>query len=289
VSPGRGSALHVWQAPAAWQSIDFISDLHLSPQLPRTVAAWAEVLQHTTADAICMLGDVFEVWVGDDSRHQPFEQSLVDQIKAASARRPVFFMHGNRDFLVGSALCADAGMSFLPDPTCLQAWGRRWLLSHGDAQCLSDHRYQAFRAQVRSPAWQQNFLDQPLADRVAQAQAMRRASQQHRQAGSQRDDAVAGASPASAAVQQPAAAMDGDTVGDLDAERCRAQLTAAAAPVLIHGHTHRPANHDLGDGLQRQVLSDWDLDNAVPSRAEVLRLRADGPALRLTPAQACGR
>jgi UDP-2,3-diacylglucosamine hydrolase len=288
VNPGRGSDVHVWQAPAAWRAIDFISDLHLSPQLPRTVAAWADVLLHTTADAICMLGDVFEVWVGDDSRHLPFERALVEQIKAASARRPVFFMHGNRDFLVGNTLCAEAGMSLLPDPTCLQAWGRRWLLTHGDAQCLSDHRYQAFRTQVRSPAWQQNFLDQPLAARVAQAQAMRRASQQHQQARSPHGDAATGASHGTPTALS-AAPTDGDTLGDLDAELCRAQLTASAAAVLIHGHTHRPADHDLGDGLQRQVLSDWDLDDAGPPRAEVLRLQADGRAMRLTPDQACGR
>ncbi len=260
---GVRSRLPVWAPPARWRAIDFISDLHLAPSLPRTVAAWGRCLNHSTADAVCMLGDVFEVWVGDDSRHQAFEQSLVEFIAEASRQRAVLFMAGNRDFLVGADLCTAAGMTALSDPTCLQAWGRRWLLCHGDAQCLSDQRYQAFRAQVRGSAWQQAFLAKPLDERIELARAMRRESTLQQQ-------------------------FDRQTGGDLDADACRQLLHEVGSTTLLHGHTHRPAVHDLGGGMTRHVLSDWDLDDETAPRAEVLRLSADGSLQRLSPDQACG-
>lgn len=259
----RGPAgLQVWAAPSHWRAIDFISDLHLAPGMPCTVAAWAEVLGHSKADALCMLGDVFEVWVGDDSRQQPFEADLVHMMAAASARRPLFFMAGNRDFLVGAELCAASGMTALPDPTLLQAWGQQWVLCHGDAQCLSDAAYQAFRQQVRRPEWQQAFLARPLAERLAIARQMRDESKRHRHG-------------------------DAAMAGDLDADACRLLLQQAGTSTLLHGHTHRPAVHELGDGATRHVLSDWDLDDAVAPRAQVMRLHADGTLQRLSPADAC--
>lgn len=262
MSPGTASALPVWTPPAGWRSIDFISDLHLAPEHPRTVQAWARYLARTSADAVVMLGDVFEAWVGDDSRDQAFERGLVDAIKAATLQRTVAFMAGNRDFLVGPALVEAAGLLRLADPTCLEAWGHRWVLVHGDAQCLDDQRYQAFRAQVRSPSWQQAFLARPLAERIEIARAMRRESMRQQQAAT-------------------------ESVGDLDAEACRILLRRAGASVLLHGHTHRPAMHDLGAGLSRQVLSDWDLDDVDNPRAEVLRLSDDGSLRRITPEAAC--
>jgi UDP-2,3-diacylglucosamine hydrolase len=264
VNAGSPPGLQVWRAPRQWRAIDFISDLHLSPELPLTVAAWAHYLHRSTADAICMLGDVFEVWVGDDSRHQPFEQGLVQALSRASALRPLYFMAGNRDFLVGADLCAEAGLTALPDPTLLQAWDRRLLLCHGDAQCLDDLRYQAFRSEVRSVTWQQAFLARPLSERMAIAREMRRQSMNR--------------------LQRP-----DETSGDLDADACRRLLHDAGADRLLHGHTHRPGAHDLGDGLSRVVLSDWDLDGSAAPRAEVLRLTADGRLQRLTPAAACAR
>ncbi|MFT3816058.1 MAG: UDP-2,3-diacylglucosamine diphosphatase [Rubrivivax sp.] len=251
-----------WTAPPHWRAIDFISDLHLHAGLLHTTAAWTHFLQHSRADAICMLGDVFEAWIGDDSRHLPFERALVDAIRAGAQTHAIAFMPGNRDFLAGAALCADAGMRLLEDPTCLHAWGRRWLLAHGDAQCLDDVRYQAFRAQVRAPQWQQAFLAKPLAERSAIAQAMR--TESRRQQG-----------------------LHEGMAADLDAEACRALLRAGGATTLLHGHTHRPGGHDLGGGLRREVLSDWDLDDGAAPRAEVLRLHADGRLQRLSPEQAC--
>lgn len=241
--------IHTLTAPAAWRQVDLLSDLHLGPDTPATVSRLAAHLGQTPADAVLLLGDIFEVWVGDDARHEPFEADVVAMLREASQRLALFFMAGNRDFLVGADMLADAGMTALPDPSVLDAFGQRWLLAHGDAQCLADAGYQAWRTTSRSAAWQADFLAKPLAERQAfgrQARAQSRASQ---------------------ATQLMAT--------DLDAAACRALLQEAGATTLIHGHTHRPAQHDLGDGLQRVVLSDWDLA-ATPPRADVIRLSAAG-------------
>ncbi len=241
--------IHTLTAPVQWQQVDLLSDLHLGPDTPGTLARLEAHLTRTTADAVLLLGDIFEVWVGDDARHEPFEAGVVTMLREASQRLDLFFMAGNRDFLVGTDLLADAGMTALPDPTVLNAFGQRWLLAHGDAQCLADAGYQAWRATARSAAWQADFLAKPLADRQAfgrQARAQSRASQ---------------------AAQLMAT--------DLDADACRALLREAGATTLIHGHTHRPAEHDLGDDLRRIVLSDWDFE-ATPPRGDVIRLSAAG-------------
>ena len=241
--------IHALTAPAQWQQIDLLSDLHLGPDTPGTLARLARHLAETPAQAVLLLGDIFEVWVGDDARHEPFEAGVVQLLRQASQRLALFFMPGNRDFLVGPDLLADTGMTALPDPTVLQAFGQRWLLVHGDAQCLDDTAYQAFRRQVRSPQWQAQLLAQPLAARQALARQMREGSR------------------AAQAAQLMAS--------DLDAEACRALLQEADARTMIHGHTHRPAEHDLGDGLRRVVLSDWDFEAAAP-RGDVIRLSAAG-------------
>ena len=241
--------IHTLTAPEHWQQVDLLSDLHLGPDTPRTLARLEQHLLQTPAQGLLLLGDIFEVWVGDDVRHQPFEAGCVAMLRKASHRLDLFFMPGNRDFLVGPELLRDAGMTALPDPTVLIAFGQRWLLAHGDAQCLDDTAYQALRRQVRSPEWQADVLAQPLAARQALGRQMREGSR----------------------VAQAAQLM----CTDLDAEACRALLSEAGATTLIHGHTHRPAEHDLGDGLRRVVLSDWDLDS-TPPRGDVIRLSAAG-------------
>lgn len=241
--------IYTLTAPTQWRQADLLSDLHLGPDTPGTLARLELHLSSTPADAVLLLGDIFEVWVGDDARHEPFEAGVVRLLRKASERLDLFFMPGNRDFLVGADLLAATGMTALPDPTVLDAFGQRWLLAHGDAQCLSDAGYQAWRATSRSAAWQADFLAKPLADRQAfgrQARAQSRTSQATQLMGM-----------------------------DLDADACRALLREAGATTLIHGHTHRPAEHDLGNGLQRVVLSDWDLD-ATPPRGDVIRLSAAG-------------
>lgn len=242
-------AFFEWEAPQAWRTVDFISDLHLSEAMPRTFEAWAAHLRHTPADAVVMLGDLFEVWVGDDVRSRPFERRCIDVMAEAASHRTLAFMVGNRDFLLGAAAVRAAGLMALPDPTVLGAWGRRLLLSHGDALCLDDAPYQAFRRQVRDPAWQEAFLARPLAERLQIAAEMRRASMSRRQ-------------------------FDGDASADVDAAEAVRWLHAMGAAELVHGHTHRPGSAALAPGFKRHVLSDWDLDHG--ERAEVLRLTRDG-------------
>ena len=259
----RYAELH---APAHWQVVDFISDLHLQASEPQTVQAWERYLASTRADAVFILGDLFEVWVGDDGlaaddEDARFERHCVEVLRAAAARRPLHFMHGNRDFLFGPAGARAAGLTLLDDPTVLVFRAQRWLLTHGDALCLGDRDYLQFRAQVRTSAWQQAFLAKPLAERRAIARGLRQESEQRKRSG------VAYA--------------------DVDAPLAREWLHNATASTLIHGHTHKPADHPLGTSLQRHVLSDWDAA-ARPPRAEVLRLQRDGNAgpLRLPADQA---
>ncbi|MEW6559557.1 MAG: UDP-2,3-diacylglucosamine diphosphatase [Pseudomonadota bacterium] len=254
--------------PAAWRHIALISDLHLGAQAPRTTQAFLSWLAGSArqADALFILGDLFEAWVGDDLL-EPEASTIVPadaacaQTVAATLRaytdtgRALFIQHGNRDFLLGERFAQATGGQLLPDPTVLTLQSQRLLLTHGDQLCLADTAYQQFRAMVRNPQWQQQVLAQPLAARVKQAQAMRAASQ--------------------AAQARP------ETWADADPLEARRWLTETGCTWMIHGHTHRPRNH-WGGGLLRQVLSDWDFDAAHGVRpcAEVLWLEASGPALR---------
>lgn len=244
-------AFEEWVADAGWQAIDFLSDLHLSPALPRTFEAFAAHLQATPADAVVILGDLFEVWIGDDARSLDFERRCVDVLAAAGSRHTLAFMVGNRDFLLGDAMLAASRMKGLHDPTLLFAFGRRVVLSHGDVLCLDDTEYQDFRRMVRSAAWQREFLAKPLAERAAIAAQIRERSEQRR-------------------------AFDGRPDVDVDADAAAGWLRAAASAEFVHGHTHRPAQHALPGGGTRYVLSDWDLDDGLHPRADVLRLTRAG-------------
>ena len=232
------------------KSVDFISDLHLQASEPATFSAWQRYMQSTPADAVFILGDLFEVWVGDDLlEERGFEYQCAQVIKQTAARVPTFFMHGNRDFLVGNDLMTACNTTLLADPTVLSFNHQRWLLSHGDALCLDDVDYMQFRQQVRSADWQQAFLAKPLAERQAIARDLRQQSEARKESGAE--------------------------YADVDTNAARQWLQQAESATLIHGHTHKPAMHDMGDGLQRVVLSDWDAAATLP-RAEVLRLSAQG-------------
>lgn len=238
-------------APAAWRTVDFISDLHLEPAQPATVRALRQYLHSTPADAVFLLGDLFEVWVGDDALQEPgsFEAQACAALQAATRRLPVFFMHGNRDFLAGPAFLRHCGITGLQDPTVLTFAGQRIVLSHGDLLCLDDVDYQRFRVQARSAEWQESFLAQPLAQRRLQARGIRQQSEARKQSGA--------------------------TYADVDGPAAIAWLQAARASTLVHGHTHRPGEHALGPGLTRVVLSDWDAA-AHPPRGDALRLTPQG-------------
>lgn len=235
------------QAHPSWECVEFISDLHLHPDEGATTQAWQNYLQQTAADAVFILGDLFEVWVGDDvALTSSFEAECLVTLAQAATQRPIFFMHGNRDFLVAQGFAAQTHIGLLADPTVLCFAGTRYLLSHGDALCLDDTAYQTFRAEVRSVAWQETFLAKPLSERTHIARDIRSQSEAKKR------------------TQNTGSC-------DLDTHAVKQWLTQAQAPILVHGHTHHPADHDLGDRQQRVVLSDWDLA-ATPPRAQILRL-----------------
>ncbi len=235
-------------APSTWKCIDFISDLHLQASEPLTFQTWSEYLQRTTADAVFILGDLFEVWVGDDmlSLHSGFERQCADLLRAVAQRVDLYILCGNRDFLMGPRLMTACGSTRLDDPCILSFAHQRWLLTHGDAWCLDDTAYMQFRSQVRSQAWQHSFLGKPLAERMELARSMRAQSEARKQTDT--------------------------TYADVDSATAVLHMDSSDATHIIHGHTHRPGRHLLNDGCERLVLSDWDLA-ATPPRAEVLRLR----------------
>jgi UDP-2,3-diacylglucosamine hydrolase len=212
-----------------------------------------------TADAIVILGDLFDYWPGSDVVQLDFEGRCAQVLREAAQRRHVALMVGNRDFLISRELLDDLGVHLLPDPTLLRAWQHAAvLLTHGDALCLADAAYQKFRAWTRNAQAQAAFLARPLAERVQMAGQLRHASEAGRR-------------------QSPPP----EGWADLDFDAAVACLQAAGSRLMVHGHTHRPGASLLAPGFERQVLSDWDLDEA-PARAEVLRLRRDG-LVRLTP------
>ena len=252
-------------APSHWRCVDFISDLHLQSSDRATFAAWAAYMQSTQADAVFILGDLFEVWVGDDALLAgSFEAECVSVLRSASQRLALCIMQGNRDFLMGPALMQACNATALPDPSVLIFGGHHWLLSHGDALCTDDLEYQAFRTQVRNATWQADFLQKPLPERQAIAQGIRTASENRKR--------------------------EHTEYADVDTQAALRWLHAAQSTHLIHGHTHQPAHHALDAQHSRTVLSDWDMRATAP-RAEVLRLAlgGDGTTLARIPAHAIAK
>lgn len=215
----------------------FISDLHLDPRRPHIVDLFTELLagEARRADALYILGDLFESWIGDDD-----DAALAARVaEATRALRdsgvPVWFMHGNRDFLLGADYATRAGMTLLADPSVVEIGGEHVLLMHGDTLCTDDVEYLKFRALVRDPRWQAQFLAKPLAERRAFAAQARGESRKHTSA----------AKP---------------EIMDVNQEAVAVAMRAHGVHKLIHGHTHRPATHhfDLdGRVAERVVLGDW--------------------------------
>ena len=216
----------------------FISDLHLCSGRPQSTRAFFGFLEREArgADALYILGDLFEYWVGDDDLDDPFNAEVVAALaRLVAGGVPVYLMHGNRDFVIGAAFARASGVQLLPDPTVLDLYGHAVLLMHGDTLCTLDLEYQAFRREARSPSWIGQLLQQPLAERKAAVEALRRKSELEKRS-------------------KPAEIMD---VAPAEVE---AVLRRHAYPRLIHGHTHRPARHvHLVDGhaCERWVLADW--------------------------------
>ena len=234
----------------AWQHLSFISDVHLQASQEATFKAWCAALQNLQTDALFILGDLFEVWVGDDILDAPegsFERQCCAVLREVVDRLPVYWMVGNRDFLWGEKAALHSGMQTLPDPCVVDTAQERLLLSHGDALCIADTAYQAFRRQVRSADWQTDFLSQPLQQRLKVARDLR--------------------------AQSEALKQTQTTWVDVDDAAALACLQQHQATLMIHGHTHQPAAHDLSDTHQRWVLSDWDAQ-ATPARAQILTWQA---------------
>jgi len=242
------------QAPA-W----FISDLHLTPGMPHTLAAFERTLERaaTSARTLFILGDFFEFWVGDEETDSPFASRVAAALNTLAARGvTVYLMHGNRDFLIGRRFAAAAGATLLPDPTVIRCAGQRVVLSHGDMLCIDDERYNRFRRWTRKGWVQRLFLALPLATRQGIARRLRADSEANRVRPAQNGQAA-----------QP-------YYGDVATAAVTDLLDHSGARLLVHGHTHRPARHEDASGV-RWVLTDWDLDGSHP-RAAVLQLDESG-------------
>lgn len=211
-----------------------ISDLHIDETRPAVIAGLKRLLeaQASTVDALFILGDLVEVWVGDDD-DGPTADAVREVLSAASRQCALYVMHGNRDFLFGAAFAADTGATLLDDPSVVDIDGQRVLLAHGDAYCTRDQEYQRVRTMFRSSAWQADVLATSLDQRRALAASLRARS--------------------IAANENKATNIMDVTPGAID----RA-LDEAEAALMIHGHTHRPGIHELDNGRRRIVLGDWD-------------------------------
>jgi UDP-2,3-diacylglucosamine hydrolase len=228
-----------------------ISDLHLCSHNPHTTRLLHRFMQHSApgAEALYILGDLFEYWAGDDDLTSPFHVEITSALRALSDQGTrLFIMHGNRDFLMAQELAQSCNATLLNDPTLLDLYGTPTLLSHGDALCTDDKAYQEFRQQVRNTAWQQQFLALPLTQRKAQIEKLREQSKSEKQHKSM-------------------------SIMDVNLEAVNQLLRAHRYPRLIHGHTHRPARHlhHLDEHTcVRWVLGDWD------RQASALRCDASG-------------
>ena len=228
----------------------FISDLHLDSARPDITALFLRFLreQAAGAEALYILGDLFEAWVGDDEPGEPAASVRTALRALVDAGTPVWLMRGNRDFLFSQRFAAESGARLLPDPAVINLYGEPVLLMHGDLLCTEDSAYQAFRATVRNAAWQGQFLAQPLAARQEFATKARAASKQH-QSGTM------------------------ESIMDVTPAAVESTMARHGVSRLIHGHTHRPAIHSLTVNqrrAQRIVLGDW------YTQGSVLRADADG-------------
>ncbi|MBI3223056.1 MAG: UDP-2,3-diacylglucosamine diphosphatase [Nitrosomonadales bacterium] len=217
----------------------FISDLHLSAEQPHSMAAFRQFIatQAPQAEALYILGDLFEYWAGDDDLDDPCHAQIIGDLGSLAAHGTrLYLLHGNRDLLMGTTLAQACHATLLQDPTLIDLYGTPTLLSHGDTLCTDDTEYQHYRAQVHDPGFQQQFLAKPLQERKAYIEQLRTRSR-HEKRG--KDDAIM----------------------DVNDDAVAALLREYRYPRLIHGHTHRPNRHEHrvdGHRCERWVLGDWE-------------------------------
>ena len=217
----------------------FISDLHLCDSRPNITQAFICFLKETAvkAQSLYILGDLFEYWAGDDAIEAGYQQTIISALKNLSNHGvALFFMHGNRDFLLGDRFAQATLGTLLPDPSLLRLYGSPLLLSHGDMLCTDDIAYQQFRVQVRNPAWKNDFLNQPLDTRIAYIEQIRLKSEQEK-------------------------SLKSMQIMDVNQQAVETMLREHHyPPILIHGHTHRPNKHMVSvdnHTCERWVLGDW--------------------------------
>lgn len=231
----------------------FISDLHLEAARPEIAKQFLDFMETEaiSAEALYILGDLFESWIGDDDPNSHYVEIKNALRVLVEHKVPVYFMHGNRDFMIGEGFLGETGANLLPDPYILEIHGTRVLLCHGDAMCTDDLEYQAMRKMTRDPRWQAEMLRRPLAERQAIAAQARAASLAHNRA------------------------ID-DTITDVNAAAVVACFRSNGVKTMLHGHTHRPAVHKLtidGESATRIVLGDW------YTHASIVRWDKNGPVL----------
>jgi UDP-2,3-diacylglucosamine hydrolase len=235
----------------------FISDLHLEAERPEIGDQFIQFLQTeaTKAEALYILGDLFEAWVGDDDPNAHYAIIKLAIRKLTDSGIPVYFMHGNRDFMIGRKFANETGVEILKDPYPVKMYGQKALLSHGDAMCTDDVQYQRVRLMTRDPDWQQSMLAKPLKERLRIAEEARRQSLE----------------------QKLNLSMD---IMDVNQGAVMRAINEYGVDVLLHGHTHRPDVHtvDLGNRkAKRVVLGDW------YSQGSVVRWDLRGPKLEMMP------
>lgn len=231
----------------------FVSDLHLEAGRPDIAAQFQEFLrgEARSADALYILGDLFESWVGDDDPNEHYAKVKSELRALTDSGVPTYFMHGNRDFMIGKRFARETGITLLDDPCVRDIHGQQVLLSHGDAYCTDDHQYQTVRKMTRDPKWQMMMLQKPLAERLAFAAQARTASLQR---GGELNEEIT----------------------DVNQDAIRTVMQQHDTQLMLHGHTHRPAVHEFAiDGVpvRRIVLGDW------YDQGSVVRWTDSGPEL----------
>ncbi|MFZ6742687.1 UDP-2,3-diacylglucosamine diphosphatase [Undibacterium sp. JH2W] len=216
----------------------FVSDTHLNPGLPLTTEAFLSFLekQAMQTKALYLLGDLFEYWVGDDNISDTYNLAIVQALRKVHDHGVhLYWIAGNRDFLIGSDFSAATGAALLNDPSVIDLAGKKVVLSHGDAQCTDDQAYMEFRQKVRHIEWQKTFLTMPLEQRKKIIEGLRTESKME-----QKQKSVA--------------------IMDVNADAIAALFLQTSTNTMIHGHTHRPAIHS-SHGQTRYVLPDWECDS----------------------------
>ena len=249
-----------------YSSALLISDIHLTPSMPLTAQRFFDFCEKEApkVEAVFILGDLFEYWVGDDtSSSSPFQQEVLRALASLSTKTKTYYVHGNRDFLIGSGFLKKTGLTLLADPSLIDIAGEKYLVCHGDSLCTADIGYQVFRGIVRKPWIQKLFLSMPLSWRRSIANSLRSNSHAQYQYSASKSSAL------------------NSVRTNVTLEACAAVMKDWSMNKLIHGHTHLPAHHHEQldqQTWQRWVLSDWDLDHPVRTtpRASALAINGQG-------------